>query len=156
MSSFEDRDLGWKAFKRDLEQMDEAAVKIGIQQGERNEEGQSLVDIAAYNEFGTVTIPARPFIGSTADAKQNQWYDFLSNAITQVFEQKITPYQALLQVGLLAQRDIVRRIDDRVYEENAPSTIAAKTVGGKVGDQPLVDTGQLRASIRPEVVGVAP
>ena len=49
-----------KKFQKMLEDLDKLEVRIGIQQGAGSDNGVDLVDIAMFNELGTVHIPSRP------------------------------------------------------------------------------------------------
>jgi hypothetical protein len=55
-----DRDLGLKAFKRQLEIARVVEVTVGIHQGQNNKEGDSIAYYAAANEFGaSIEVAAR-------------------------------------------------------------------------------------------------
>lgn len=137
-----DRDMGWNEIKRQLTELDGAVVKVGLQAGDTDKEGTSLAEIGFYNEFGTRTIPARSFIRSTHDDK-NGWRDLTQRLYASVLDLKRPAKQALGLLGTAAQDDIKRKITDLDAPPNAPSTIALKG-----SSNPLIDTGQMRASIR--------
>ena len=48
-----------KKFQKMLEDLNKLEVRIGIQQGVGSEDGVDLVDIAMFNELGTVHIQCR-------------------------------------------------------------------------------------------------
>lgn len=62
-----------------LEDFKRLEVRIGIQQGESSEDGVDLVDIAMFNELGTVHIPSRPFLRDSVDANAAQINAFLQS-----------------------------------------------------------------------------
>ena len=57
-----------KRFLKELQNLSEKQVRVGLKRGKKGKRhnGTSsqtdLVDIALYNELGTSTIPARPFL----------------------------------------------------------------------------------------------
>lgn len=50
----------WKAYLERLAQ--KVQVRAGVLRGAKNSEGKSIAASAAYNEFGTTSIPARPCV----------------------------------------------------------------------------------------------
>ena len=62
-----DRDLGWKAIKREVERAQRREVAVGILQGSNDSEGASIAEYATYNEFGTEDVPSRPFMAMSFD-----------------------------------------------------------------------------------------
>ena len=62
-----DRDLGWKKIKQELEVASRLEVAVGLLQGDKNGDGVQIAEYAAYNEFGTDTIPSRPFMRTAFD-----------------------------------------------------------------------------------------
>jgi len=47
-----DRDLGWKAIKREMLKAKTLEVVVGILEGAKDSEGVSIAEYATYNEFG--------------------------------------------------------------------------------------------------------
>lgn len=57
-----------RRFFEQIEELKKLQVRVGYQRGEeQNDGGMDLVDIAAVNEVGTDTIPARPFMRQSVD-----------------------------------------------------------------------------------------
>lgn len=113
----------------------------------------TIVTYAAANEFGAkagknnnVTIPERSFIRSTTD-KKNYWKKDIEKAYDSIIEGKDTGLSAIAKIGIIARDDIKKTITEGVPPPNALSTIRQKTVGGKVGNHPLIDTGLMRNAV---------
>lgn len=105
-------------------------------------EPMTLIEVAIANEFGTDTIPERSFLRGWVDENQERIVAFIASFAEPIVEGKLTPQQAMHQIGLWAQGQIQERIAARIPPPNS-----AVTVANKGSDVPLIDTGQLRASI---------
>ena len=75
-----------KKFQKMLEDLDKLEVRIGIQQGAGSDNGVDLVDIAMFNELGTVHIPSRPFLRDSVDAHSSEINVFLQSMRTQLIK----------------------------------------------------------------------
>lgn len=126
-----------------------AQITVGVHdtEGAATSGGATIADIAAFNEFGTERIPARSFIRAWADESIAENKRILSAIARNVVTGKATAEQGLDQAGLRFVGEIQNRISNGVQPPNAPSTIARKG-----SSTPLIDTGQLRSSIRHRVV----
>ena len=61
-----------------LKELAEKEVRVGFQHGKATEEdGTDICDIAAWNELGTVHIPARPFLRQSVDDNLSKINSFL-------------------------------------------------------------------------------
>ena len=134
------------------------AVDVGI----FGEQDSEMVIQAASNEFGTKTagrnhnivIPERSFIRSTFDEQKDSLTESIDKAKINVVIGKISKDRFLNRLGLFLGGKIVAKINDSKQwaQDNADSTVAAKTRAGKVGDQPLVDTGRMKQSVTHKLV----
>ena len=95
----------------------------------------------------TVTIPSRPFLRSTLDAKADAWCDNLAEAL----EAGRTPKEAMQLVGRRMADDIQETIKSNMPPDNAESTKRRKNAKG-AGKGTLIDSGSLLKSINYEVV----
>lgn len=102
----------------------------------------SNVDIAIINEYGTPTIPARPFIGTSGDHFKDAWLKLMTRTLGLVVDEKISVDEALEIVGQRAAADMRHVLLTASWEPNAPRTIEKKG-----SSRPLVDTRQLVNSI---------
>lgn len=128
-------------------------AQAGIPSGATTTDGKSIPMYAAYNEFGTSRIPARPFMRTTANEHQNEWCETLAGAL----KGEILKDNAKGAMGLVGEQmkaHIQQTIQKGSFAPNAPRTVANKRAKGKVEpDHPLIDTGQMIASIISEVKG---
>jgi phage gpG-like protein len=133
-----------REFKRNMERLDGASVKVGIQGAkavERREGGITMAELGAVHEFGNDRIPQRPFLRPIVNEKKH------AKAITKTYKkiktlEGSTIDQALGAAGEKAVNIAQRRIAQGIDPANAPSTIARKG-----SSKPLIDTGRLRQSI---------
>ncbi len=105
--------------------------------------GLTVAEVATFHEFGTSTIPARSFIRGWFDESVEKNRALILSQLRLVAEGKLGLEQALERVALKCEADVKRRIRNRIPPPLAPATVQRK--GSSV---PLIDTGQLRASVR--------
>lgn len=130
-----DTDMGLDALIRQAGSVDDVTVDVGIFDGEIATKG-------AYNEFGTATIPARPFLRSSFDDHQSEYETDLQKGAAKIMDGHARPAVVLMQLALKAVGHVKRRITSLRTPPNAPSTIAAKG-----SSNPLIDTGELRNAV---------
>lgn len=130
-------------------------VTVGLQGPEHiapgDSPGTSVLLRAAVNEFGSEDghIPPRPFLRTSLREHGKRWAGPMKAAVKAQSEgRSAMPY--LIGAGTLATGDVHRVIIEYPWETNAESTVERKTRRG-LKDQPLVDTGQMRQSIRASV-----
>ena len=134
-------------------------VAVGIHQAEGSQPKEedspfTLADVASANEFGTQNesgteiIPSRSFLRSTYDENQGRFFALLRRYRNELLTDKKTMFQVLSFVGQFAQKQVVLKIvaGGTPFTPNAPRTEQAKG-----STSPLIDTGQMRQSIRYEV-----
>lgn len=148
-----------RGYKKALESFKELSkkpsVKIGVleKSGEHknpnSEEPLTVVEVATFNEFGTETIPERSFIRATVDQNFEDYVEKSKTLQNKVVMQELDVKKALSILGEQIQADIVNAINTGIEPENSPTTIAAKG-----SSKPLVDSGQLKQSIRYQVENI--
>lgn len=109
--------------------------------GEEPYEGDNpptLEEVALWNEFGTETIPARPFL-SRAQKSANARCAKLVKAR---MDENADIEQIAKEIGIVLQDEIQQQITKGNFVPNAPSTIKRKG-----SSRPLIDTGNLRQSV---------
>ena len=169
-----ERDLGWNRIKRELEYLDSHHVKVGIQSDEGAHDaavGLTVAEIGTIHEYGIPPsadpsdllgstapsadqlIPTRSFIRSAVDENRRRILTITRKLYTKVLDGKMTGRIALELLGQAVEAMIKRKITSGPFVPLAPSTIAKRTGGAAAaqyggGHRPLIDTGQLRASIR--------
>lgn len=141
--NIKDTDLGLKKFIEQLQVAKTTEVVIGIHEVDKNDEGLTVAEYAAYNEFGTEDIPERSFMRSTFDEKVRQIESDMKAEYGKVADGKSTVYRALSIVGLKHETDIKEKIRSGVNPPNAEYTIAKKG-----SDKTLIDTGAMINHVR--------
>ena len=153
-----DVDHGYDALVRDMRKLRSSRVLVGILQdkgGETDEDGGiTLAGYAAVNEFGSEDgrVPERSFLRSTMDTNKAAYADELKAALGSAVDRVVKGSagdmlkemeRGLGRLGLKAVRDVKDTIRDLRDPPNAPSTLERKYPG----ENPLIDTGRMRASI---------
>lgn len=154
-----DRDKGAKKLMQRLAQSGEITVGLHEAEGQRPKAGDDegdemlLIDVAIVHEFGSDDghVPRRSFIRDWADERKAEHDDQMRRIAKAVIEGKMDAERALKRLGTLRQAEVQKRISDGISPPLEESTIKRKTVNGKKGHVPLIDTGQLRSSITHKV-----
>lgn len=129
-------------------------VQTGWFDSDKYPDGTSTAYVARIVNFGcvvkqngiTIIIHARPFM-------QKAYANFVSNRkklenglAKKLIEGKITPEQALEQIGMAMEGCIVESIRDGEWIPNAASTIAKKGF-----DKPLIDSAHMWQTVNSKV-----
>lgn len=122
-------------------------VTVGLHSdAEPYERGQgqeaNVAQIASFHEFGTATVPARPFMRTTSDGHREEYASMLDGLLEKVLFERMPPFQALSIVGLKVQADIRRTIREMTDPPLSPATIRRKKSSAL-----LIDTGHMIQSI---------
>jgi len=142
------KDLGLGRLKEELAKMRSTRITVGFQgaSGARahpGADGASVADVARWQEYGTSTAPARPFM-TTAFERAEQFKVHLRKALSDVIDQRADVPTAVRTLGDTAVAAVHAAIDDsRTWAE----PLAASTVRRKGHDQPLVDTRTMRDAV---------
>jgi hypothetical protein len=136
-------DRGWNRIRGQMRELSRSSVKVGLRAGPAND-GVQIVDYAAMNEFGTETIPARPFMRHTADTQENNARAYVRRLVPALLEGRMAVDNVLEAVGQWYQAALKRTIRQAPSwaEPNAKATIAAKG-----SSAPLKDHGMLEGAI---------
>lgn len=151
---------GGKRIDHLLKMQGTEAVKVGVLKGagvhpgprgeKRKAFTATIAEIAWWNEFGTSTIPERPFLRWTM--KENDYYrGHLKKALFKAMTTRKDPVVWLKKVAMTAAKDMRNMIRNGAFEPNAPATIRKKSTKSGRKAKPLIDTGTLRQSIQWEV-----
>lgn len=142
------RDLGWRQIKTSARGLHGRGVKVGFRAGSGSNDGVPIVEYAAYNEFGTATSPARPFMRRTADQNQREVGDFARTLAAGVIAGRMNANMALNRLGLFYQNLIQTTITSaRSWAE----PLSPVTIKRKGSSAPLIDKGILRGAVSYEV-----
>lgn len=122
-----------------------AKVRVGIieQANYDGSDGESVAQVAFWNEYGTATIPPRPFFRNTIAQHKDEWPKQAA-ALMEANSGDVRQTLELMGEGVKGQ--IVETIQDFREPPNAASTVKKKGF-----DKPLIDTGTLWRSIDYEV-----
>lgn len=117
-----------------------------------NEEGsgeKSVAKYAMYQEYGTSTTPARPFLRNAIEKNQDEWIRQIARGIKAGHPVR----QVLETVRNVVRADIVNSIKSSGdYAPLAPSTVKAKERKGRAQpNSPLIDSATLIRSIQTEI-----
>lgn len=138
---FSDLTPAGKKFFRELKRLADLEVQVGFQGDQQYEDGTSIAEVAAYNEFGSSDTPERPFMRQSFENHESE----LQAACDQVnrrLAQGGSAEQALQQIGAVAKGLVQDEIVNGGFAPNAESTIKKKG-----SEQPLIDTGTMRQSV---------
>lgn len=148
-----DTDMGFTKAIQKLISTQKKQILIGVQEGSKTHlqvknsrkqpAGVSIAEYAAKNEFGTEKIPQRSFMRSTFDEKIKEIEKILFQQIGLAIDDKITIQQAYDRVGLA----VTGMIQEKIVAIRTPPN-SAKTIALKGSSNPLIDFGQMIASIR--------
>ena len=143
-----DRDLGLKAFIRQLEEAKVVEVTVGIHENVINE-GQSVAFYGAANEFGTRRgIPERSFMRSSFDENKHGISVVMGQQFAKVKRGEKTVRAALEHLGLYHKAQIQNKIRSNIQPGNDPQTIKRKK-----SSRTLIDTGAMLNSVHYVVRG---
>lgn len=148
------RITGGKRYKKALEKVAKMGltVKAGVPKGATTTDGQSIPAYAVYNEMGTSRIPARPFMRQTVEKHEREWGQTVEGALNYSAIKKDGGKSAAGLVGEQMKAHIQETIQHGQFKPDAFSTVENKRRKGKVEpNHPLIDTGQMIASIISEV-----
>lgn len=144
-------DKGWKKVQGAIRDMTGATVKVGYPQSKARAHGdKSPIDIATLagiHEYGTATIPARPFQAQAFDKNLSKINAMVKKEVSAVIDGDRTIRQSLQNIGVFHKGNIQAIFDGGSFAPNKPATVKAKG-----SSKPLIDTGQLRQSVDFEVV----
>lgn len=109
------------------------------------EDGLTVAEIAGYHEFGTATVPQRSFVRAWYDEAlaKGELSELFRAELARVVKGRATEAEAGERIALKCEASIRKRIRAHI-----PPPLAQSTIDRKKSSTPLIDTGQLVASIR--------
>lgn len=140
---------GGDRFRRHLSELAARAatgkVRVGIieQANYDGSDGESVAQVAFWNEYGTATVPPRPFFRNTIAEHKDEWPKQAA-ALLEANGGDVRQTLELMGEGVKGQ--IVETIQAFREPPNAAATVKKKGF-----DKPLIDTGTLWRSIDCEV-----
>lgn len=150
MANVTERDLGWRAIKRELERAKRLEVAVGILEGSKDAEGTSIAEYATYNEFGTEDVPSRPFMAMAFDENKGAIDKDFKQQGDAMLRGKATVSVALTTIG----QKHAGRIQNVITGRNILPRLADSTVKAKKGStKTLVDTGAMTNAVQISIRG---
>jgi hypothetical protein len=150
-------DLGWERINAELKIAEKSYTVVGFpQRGEIGAAGagsrepsadfSELVRVAVVHEFGAPKrrIPERPFMRTAFDENLSDLNEVKKREYQNIIDGKTTAKQGLERLGELHKSHIQKKITDITSPPLRPLTVRRK----KGSTKPLIDTGQLRASVQ--------
>lgn len=130
---------------------EQSHVKVGIQEGEgahEESEGMTVAEIGSVHEFGAPDqgIPARSFIGDTIRKNMADIKAFSGKLYLKVVLGQMSIEDALGLLGEKVQAEIITEMDAGIGPALDPKTVARKG-----SSKQLIDSAQLKQSIRYKV-----
>jgi hypothetical protein len=136
------------ALEKVPEEFEGLVAQIGFPSGQHYPDGTNVAFVASVHEFGApgVNIPARPFMRPTVNTKKDSWVKTVKAGIPKVVTGQMSAFDVLDLVGIQGAADIQETISKVTSPPLSPITIARKGSA-----KPLIDTGQMFASVRNSV-----
>lgn len=142
-------DKGFDAIFKELSKANVTGTKVGLFAEDRSADGQyNMATLGLLQEEGGGKIPARDFMKSTAIKHQDDMGDRMEQYIGGVIDRKRTMKQALEATG----SSYVKYTKDVITKFSEPPN-AKYTIKKKGRNDPLVDTGKMRDSIKHKITG---
>jgi hypothetical protein len=127
---------------KELKRYAKLTVLVGFQGASalesKDESDATVVDVATFNEFGTDTVPERPFLRSALDMGKDEIGQAIEDGTLAIMDGKKNAVQAASLIGIVAQKLVQKRIVELSDPPNSTLTILMKG-----SSNPLVDTGQM-------------
>lgn len=140
-----------KQVMKRAEQLNRMQLVVGIPndgKSRKDSEGITNAELGVIHEFGAPErgIPERSFMRSTASEERENLGRLSKVQIAECLEGNTSPHDVFATIGAYLQGKIVDKITDGEFKPNNENTVKRKG-----SSKPLIDTGQLRASITYEV-----
>lgn len=137
-------DVLFKRLQKGLDSKASGGAAGWLAGDKKEKDGQYISDVAIYNEFGTETIPARPFLR----VAQYNAFKRVNNLINNRLDQGTSIDDLCKEIALMLRTQIKREIHRGSWVPNAPSTIRQKHDSTK----PLVDTHMMHNSVQAMII----
>lgn len=126
-----DRDLGYKRIRQAIAAMGDLDAKIGFFTPDNAAK-------AAFAEFGSANVPARPFMSSALDSNRLTIFARWAELLGQVVDGTVPEARALQLLADEIKTMIQASITNGQWAPNDPDTIEDKK-----SSKPLVDSGEM-------------
>lgn len=147
-----------KALK-EIEYLATRQVEIGILAIDKSLTGENgkitILEYAIYNEYGTPSMPARPFMRNAFDSNKGIISNLIQAAPKKVIKGEKSGKEALMEIGETIRGLIIQSIAtaETWAVPNDPKTLKIKTKNGQANNtKPLIDNRFLIKSIRYQII----
>ena len=147
-----------KALK-EIEYLATRQVEIGILAIDKSLTGENkkttILEYAIYNEYGTPSMPARPFMRNAFDNNRAIISNLIQTVSMKVIKGEKSGKEALMEIGETIRGLIIQSIATAQAwaVPNDPKTLKIKTKNGQANNtKPLIDNRFLIKSIRYQIV----
>lgn len=147
-----------KALK-EIEYLATRQVEIGILAIDKSLTGENgkitILEYAIYNEYGTPSMPARPFMRNAFDNNRAIISNLIQATPKKVIKGEKSGKEALMEIGETIRGLIIQSIAtaETWAVPNDPKTLKIKTKNGQANNtKPLIDNRFLIKSIRYQIV----
>ena len=147
-----------KALK-EIEYLATRQVEIGILAIDKSLTGENgkttILEYAIYNEYGTPSMPARPFMRNAFDTNRGIISNLIQATPKKVIKGEKSGKEALMEIGETIRGLIIQSIAtaETWAVPNDPKTLKIKTKNGQANNtKPLIDNRFLIKSIRYQIV----
>ncbi|HFF9119475.1 TPA: hypothetical protein ACGFAU_004512 [Yersinia enterocolitica] len=132
-------------------------MNVGILAGATNRDtGDPIAPYAAANEYGTLNIPARPFMRNTVAEKSGEWGRTLGGLVAGKAHDAGSIEKAFNILGAVMVQDIRDSIEHSIPPPNTQSTINNKRRKGRASpDKTLVDSASMQGAVDFEIIAGA-
>lgn len=146
------KDNGLKNLQEQMKLLSKYRIVVGIlDTGEKNPNGESVLDIAIINHFGLRTpeqyIPPRPFITNYIDN-----YSADINKISAETRKLVLNGMPAMKAMAYMGEMLVKGIRDQITKDKPFIPNASTTIELKGSETPLVDSGILLSSISYKII----
>ena len=127
-----------------MKSLDAPMVTVGIHEDAADPpEGEiNMATLGAVHEFGSNDVPARPWLEPGFNSGLKDYEGIMADGIDETVTKGADIKDALNQVGVFAVGKVQEFITELKTPANAPATVRLKK-----SDNPLIDTGAMRASV---------
>ncbi len=122
-----------------LKKLDVGELKVGFMDGATYPDGTPVAAVAFWNEFGTGTMPARPFFRRMIAKEAPTWGAKLGRLV------QATGNDGQRSLSMLGE-DIKAALQQSITELTSP-VLSPKTIKQKGFAKPLIDTGHMKDSV---------
>lgn len=144
---------------KEIEYLTTRQVEIGILAIDKSLTGENkkttILEYAIYNEYGTPSMPARPFMRNALDSNKGIISNLIQAAPKKVIKGEKSGKEALMEIGETIRGLIIQSIATAQgwAVPNDPKTLKIKTKNGQANNtKPLIDNRFLIKSIRYQIV----